>query len=357
MDAFARFRDFREVREDDRVDQWVRINESARLNGAAQPQDVGVFLFTVLGSRLQRESTAAASALWQQLARYTPRFGAEQWLQELLQDDQLYDLPTFEDDAPAEKPPGSWENVFGDGLHGPDDLTQLVGLLRWRLRWALRSDDPVTRSLAQAAFLPREEADDAAETPLSTSTQPSTSAAPGVKPLSTMIHGTAAWKNPWWRPGGDFHDFILKNRRPQLYAGGARFSWSGAYKNGHRQQAGLDFCDWAAEMAPGGLQTVLAHSYGGEVAARAVSGGASVDELVLLSTPVTREVTKAVPLTTIIDVRLRLDPMLALARRPQHFKKKYNVKRVILKGWRLNHSSTHDPVVWAQEPALQKLLV
>lgn len=172
-----------------------------------------------------------------------------------------------------------------------------------------------------------------------------------------MIHGTWAWKGDWWRPRpGSFHEFILHNHRENLYAEGARFSWSGAYSRSDREQAGIDFYDWAtSKVAPGGVETVFAHSYGGEVAARAITRGAPVAELVLLSVPVTRPIhAVAQSGLRIVDVRLNFDAVLGLARKRQRLKKSTTTTEVILRRWRLSHSATHQPQIWREEDVAKR---
>jgi hypothetical protein len=232
-----------------------------------------------------------------------------------------------------------------------DETVLLVGLLvRTRLSLALRSRDRVTRTLAAATFPPPDEPDGVAPT-ISEPTSRHGSV------VSTMIHGTWAWKGDWWRPRpGSFHEFIHNNHRRNLYAGGARFSWSGAYRRGDREQAAIDFCEWStSEVAPGGVQTVFAHSYGGEVAARAVTRGAPVDELVLLSVPVTGPVdTVARSGLRVIDVRLAFDPVLALARKRQRLEGATNATEVILRRWRLDHGASHQTDIWHTERVAER---
>jgi pimeloyl-ACP methyl ester carboxylesterase len=89
-------------------------------------------------------------------------------------------------------------------------------------------------------------------------------------------------------------------------AGSRAVDWSGAYSERQRALAARDFADWAAELAPQGIHTLFGHNYGGEVAARAVSAGTSIRELVLLSTPITSHVeTASQSSARMIDVRLR----------------------------------------------------
>jgi pimeloyl-ACP methyl ester carboxylesterase len=166
-----------------------------------------------------------------------------------------------------------------------------------------------------------------------------------------MIHGTWGWKGKWWRPGDDFHSFIRGSHRSNLYSRGAKFSWSGAYSDSQRQLAAADFCEWAYEVPPNGLQSVFAHSYGGEVAARARLTGARAAELILLSSPVTKyvEAAAASPDLRIVDVRLRFDPVLGLARTRQRLTPRPNVTPVVLDRWRLDHAATHEEAVWRSE--------
>src|SRR5580765_1128184 len=49
-----------------------------------------------------------------------------------------------------------------------------------------------------------------------------------------FLHGTWGWKGNSWRPRGDFHEFILRNDRPNLYSMGAKFSWSDPFVDAHR---------------------------------------------------------------------------------------------------------------------------
>ena len=118
-----------------------------------------------------------------------------------------------------------------------------------------------------------------------------------------------------------------------------------------RIRAAADFCDWAYDVAPHGLQTVFGHSYGGEVAARAVLCGARVNELVLLSVPVTTWVDLALPWTPrVIDVRLRFDPILGLAQTRQRIAHpRPNTTTVLLRQWRYSHGATHEEQVWQAE--------
>ncbi|WP_139808892.1 alpha/beta fold hydrolase, partial [Mycobacterium avium] len=152
---------------------------------------------------------------------------------------------------------------------------------------------------------------------------------------------------------GDFY-LAIDNYRPNLYNGGARFSWSGAYRARHRAKAAEEFAEWAAELAPHGIQTLFGHSYGGEIATRAANLSVPIRQLVLLSTPVTSHVEAAAASgTEIVDVRLPLDPVLALELRTQRIAARQNVTEVIT-SWRLSHSATHRESVWVSEDIAER---
>lgn len=353
-------------------DDTYRLRSWAALNESGARQDAARFLVAVLGSSLERESAAAAAALWHQLdgtRRGQIPSGPRLWrLWDRLFDldlDPWFPLPDgrwlwpdldgsqiVEEDRPSlEWDPGQWGEIFrrvsarfGDPYADPLLVLVLVG---WRLRRAMRSADPVTVSLAMAAFQPS----GAGDVPGAGPPPPGRQTAPGPLVVSTMIHGTWGWKGDWWRPRSAFHDFILRNHRPNLYSRGAKYSWSGALSETQRIQAASDFNDWSYDVAPHGLQSVFAHSYGGEVAARAVLCGARVSELVLLSTPVTAWVELAIPWTPrVVDVRLRFDPVLGLAQTRQRLLNPGpNTTVVVLGKWRYGHGATHDESVWHDE--------
>lgn len=375
IDALADLRERNAPEEQSRVWRWQMIGETLR------PQAAVAFLVDVLGSRLERESVAASAALWRQLRPFdSPSFGrGPRWwhmwdrLFHLWEPDwpdlgwwafpwsgtgglnleDIDDTPVLPWDADR------WSAIYGrvmSRIGDPYGDVLLVGMLcGWRLGRGLRSPDPVTRSLAAAAFTPSEPLPGEPDEPRGDA---GAATPPGALVVSTMIHGTWGWKGDWWRPQGDFHEFVLRNHRPNLYSRGAKFSWSGAYRDGHRARAAMDFCQWAYDVAPNGLQSVFAHSYGGDVGARAVLDGARVNELVLLSVPVTRYVEAAAQAELrVVDVRLRFDPVLALARVRQRLGPHPNVTTVFLERWRLDHGATHNEHVWREEDVARRGLL
>jgi hypothetical protein len=350
------------------------------LQEASDSGDGVAFLVAVLGSPLERESAAAASALFRHVmsqtgpatrsGRLTERRLERIWYRlafrgPLLADGWGFPMSQpfpYEPDAEFDEPrqldwrPEQWLKIYAmaTALFGDryDNLAVIALLVRLRLSQALRSSDSVTRTLAQAAFWPQGEPNsDKADSPSSpTPTQRR------ATQVSTMIHGTKAWAGNWWEPGGGFHQYIRDGYRSNLCTRGAVFSWSGAYRSRHRQLAGERFARWASDLAAGGLQTVFGHSYGGEVAARAVaSHHIQVDELIFLSTPVTSYIDEAVATgIRVVDVRLGFDPVLALARTRQRIDSQANVTQVLLNRWRLDHGASHDRDVWDAEAVAER---
>jgi len=230
-----------------------------------------------------------------------------------------------------------------------EDPLQLLSELRFlaqvRVDLGKRSADPIVRELAFASYF-RPNNDAPGKMPPDANRSASSSERP-----STMVHGTWGWKGDWWYSGGDFHSYVQSKYRAGLYGGGQEFSWSGAYSARQRAKGGERFKRWAdAAGKADGLGTVLAHSYGGEIVARAVNAGASVDEVVLLSAPVNahhEEMIKHV--RRIIDIRLAFDIVLTAAGADQQLSRASNIVeyRVKLPVW--SHAATHDPELWRHE--------
>ncbi len=367
VDVRRSFEGLSDRRPGDRIHHWKMVGETAH------PREMVTFLVEVLGSRLERESVAAAAALWRHTStinwsaqwmrrqgvrpfweRLGPDFGDLWWIDTpwILADP--LDLPEdFDDQNSVAWNADEWVEVYQRAMLPTVDAYEASWVVRmlavWNLHRALRSPDPVARSLAGSVFALAESPSDAAPT-----------AAPacvtGVLPVSAMIHGTWGWNGDWWRPQSEFHTFVLETLRSNLYNRlGTKFSWSGAYREDHRERAATDFHDWAQEVAPDGLQTVFAHSYGGDVASRAALKGTSMSELVLLSVPVTSSVehaTDAIP--CVIDIRLPFDPVLALAWKGQRITSHPNVIEVVLERWTLDHGATHRASVWREQRVAQR---
>jgi hypothetical protein len=348
-----------------RMRSWAELNENADPAGA-----VG-FLFAMLGSALERESAAAAAALWRGLRLATqlpsPSASARRRIFEQLYFDLDFDRrdgfwplhplglwepppSAVDSDAAVRWDPDRWSETYQQFSYrlGPSDRYVdayfIAALAFARLDQALRSPDAITRSLGAAALV-RDA--DAYETASELDLQAPPDAVSTSPSVSTMIHGTWAYMGDWWRPRvGDFHRFIGDKYRRNLYSGGAYFHWSGNYKPRHRARAAEFFAEWVTDRAPAGIQSSFAHSYGGEIAARALTLGTPIQELILLSTPVTSHVKAAARSSArLIDIRLPFDPVLALELKTQRIPMNHNVTRV-LTSWRLDHGATHKESTW-----------
>lgn len=332
-----------------------------------------MFLAAGVASDLERESTAAAVALVGLLTdsvdvrRFprgpwdiSPRWWRRPW------DREWPWTWTDEPWSPLDGPeaPGTWYGArwqefstewIADALMVGDGrglLAVLLWIATLRVREAARSSDSVVREFAFSLRWSR-----STDSPSDSSAGPA-GQSPSAQPLtSTMVHGTWGWKGDWWYPGGDFHSYVKRKLRPRLYSDGMEFAWSGAYSQEQRVTAGDRFSRWVRSYSPvAGLGTVFAHSYGGEVVARAINSGAPVDELVLLSAPVNVHHLAALDrVTRVVDVRLDFDIVLALARENQRLPAHPRVTEYVVDKAFWKHGATHAPEFWNDEDVAAKV--
>jgi hypothetical protein len=161
---------------------------------------------------------------------------------------------------------------------------------------------------------------------------------------SLLVHGTWAANEQWWKPGGNFHSYLLNGIRPDLYAGADAFSWSGIYSEAARAIAAIELQGW---LAGHGIQNpyLLTHSHGGSVAMLATQNGLNTGPLVLLSCPVhpiyMPDFTRTGP---VVSIRVKLDLVILADGGGQKFNDP-RIREKILPIW-FDHSATHDPAVW-----------
>ncbi|MGH1523152.1 hypothetical protein ACRAWC_03325 [Leifsonia sp. L25] len=353
-----------------RREAWQRLND-----GSASYRLT--LLAAGLCSALERESVAAAVAVLNALP--TPL------VLDLLgidADDLLYPSVLAVPDPLADRPlwrGDQWAAASAEQLSASAEsesarsfVRRLLLLALERIRTALRSSDEVVRELAAVTWLRAialddrsDQADDGTETEDGTGTeaddertgggQRTAGDSPEAEPpaaerLSTLIHGTWAWQADWWYPGGDFHSHVLGGLRPSLYRAGMPFSWSGDLSAHHRVIAGKRLQEWlASATGSSGVGTIFAHSYGGEVAARAANNGCPIPQLVLLSAPIQRHHIRALPLIPdVVDIRLRFDLVLTGALAKQRLRHPNVRSRIISKAF-WQHGVTHDPSLWFGE--------
>jgi hypothetical protein len=112
-----------------------------------------------------------------------------------------------------------------------------------------------------------------------------------IRPVSATIHGTWALvvDNGWHQPGSPMHSVLRQHATRNLYADTDYYRWSGAYSDYARATAAAELGQWCDRVAPDTpLDTVYAHSHGGNVALNAAAQGTPIRLLVLLHTPANR---------------------------------------------------------------------
>jgi hypothetical protein len=167
----------------------------------------------------------------------------------------------------------------------------------------------------------------------------------GDKCLGTIVHGTFAWPESWWEPGGDFHTYVKNNVCTNVYSGGMPFDWNGGYRGRHRKIAAERLARWAQDAAGGKLCCVFAHSYGGVIALMSTTEGVQIENLVLLSTPVEQVAVEWRNVDRALSLRIHADLVRLAARRRQRFTE--NVEENYIPRWFVDHGDSHNSSVWA----------
>jgi hypothetical protein len=205
-----------------------------------------------------------------------------------------------------------------------------------------RSDDPLARTMAATAL-----ARVAPEHPRLAELTSASGRGATRAPVHTslLVHGTFAQGNTWWQPGGDFHQYLLTEVRPDLYSAPDRFDWSGGYSDAARALGAADLRAWVDAHGAGGLD-LFTHSHGGSVAMLASQAGLAVGTLVLLSCPAHPH--KYLPdftrVARVVSVRVRLDLVILIDGGGQRFQEP-GIEEHVLPIW-FDHFATHDPEVW-----------
>lgn len=347
----------------------IRYRAFHALNVDAQVDARLALLAAGLSSSLERESVTAASAILTSVPRQDPPPSATGWngwpfrFLDRRIDSLRFAGPVTDFVAPLDEDGESaatlawdgdgWERYSSYWLRAvlrDADPSSLLAALRFlaqvRVDLAQRSADPIVRELSFASYLNQPDLGVAAP-----EREAQRRSIKVTEQVSTMVHGTRGWKGSWWYPRGDFHSYIAGGVRPALYAGGQEFSWSGAYSDRQRATGGERFQRWVqAAGGETGLGTVFAHSYGGEIVARAVNAGAIVDEVVFLSAPIHshhRQMLSGV--RRVIDIRLDFDIVLFAARAAQRLPAAPNVTEHVVNKRFWSHGATHHPTVWINE--------
>jgi len=162
---------------------------------------------------------------------------------------------------------------------------------------------------------------------------------------SLLVHGTFARSSTWWQPGGDFHEYLRTEVRPDLYSAGDRFEWSGGWSDAARALGAADLRQWVDDRKLAGLD-LFTHSHGGSVAMLASQGGLAIGELVMLSCPV--HAAEYFPdfawVGRAVSIRVHMDLVILADGGGQKFQDP-RIAEHVLPIW-FDHFATHDPEVW-----------
>ncbi|MGW3916046.1 hypothetical protein ACWEBX_31685 [Streptomyces sp. NPDC005070] len=184
---------------------------------------------------------------------------------------------------------------------------------------------------------------------------------------STIVHGTWAANGVWWRPEGDFFQFIKEQVSPDLYDGQGYFRWSAKWKKKDRRRAGFELEKWLAtnavphpETGAREFDTVFAHSHGANVSLSAGLVGAKITFLIFLHPAIDRRTPREMQLIlSNVSGVLALFPhfdLTVLADRslrgfPTHDDKVVQKK---IPGW-FKHDALLDPYTWLQNGLINEV--
>ena len=162
---------------------------------------------------------------------------------------------------------------------------------------------------------------------------------------SLLVHGTFARSSAWWQPGGDFHEYLRTEVRPDLYSANDRFEWSGGWSDAARALGAADLRAWVDAQGLEGLD-LFTHSHGGSVAMLASQGGLSIGELVMLSCPVheAEYFPNFARVNRAVSIRVHMDLVILVDGGGQKFQDP-KIEEHVLPIW-FDHFATHDPQVW-----------
>jgi len=102
-----------------------------------------------------------------------------------------------------------------------------------------------------------------------------------------IIHGTWAPTETWWKPGGDFWNYV-NTHVTNLYGKSDYFHWSGRNKHLARIDGARRLVSWTKSRGFSSVN-IIAHSHGGNVAIMAAQLGLNIGKLVTLGTPIRLE--------------------------------------------------------------------
>lgn len=311
-----------------------RILAETGLAGEIRDREIGGWTSTDIDGTISRGP--ARVELWRRVAETSRVPDAIAWLRLLLTDSEPVSA------AAAAAALSYWK--------APRDrpAPQALSRAQTLLQNFLGSSSPTAQTIAASAL--RKEAPVLREPP-----RRPAPVKRGPNSVSTIVHGTFAYPSGWWYRGGDFHTYIQREVRSDLYSDGSGFTWSGAYRKRHREVAAQRFADWAADAVSDSkqLNTVFAHSYGGVVTLLSTRLGVRIAECVLLSTPTPRIDVEWRNIGRAVSLRIHADLVLLAARERQCYRE--NVDEVYLPGWFIDHADSHNVVIWREQKSASTL--
>jgi hypothetical protein len=173
--------------------------------------------------------------------------------------------------------------------------------------------------------------------------------APEPVHTSITIHGTwARFRGDWWKPGSDFYNYLTLNVSGDLYPGTDNFRWEGHLSENARQKGARDLQEWMSRQELPCVDTVYAHSHGGNVALDAALLGVRFKLLVLMSVPVrsrTADEWNRIRscVGRMVSLRSHFDLVVLLDGSGQRFDGEVHD---ILSGTWFTHSAVHTQKVW-----------
>ncbi len=175
-----------------------------------------------------------------------------------------------------------------------------------------------------------------------------------IDEITVIIHGTWASDGKWWRPRGNFFEYVKKDLgRSDVYGKSDQFKWSGKNRDSKRREAGKSLHKWLRSH-PAREVNVFAHSHGANVAMLATHQDIKIDRLVMLSPPVRDDYfAKWSNVKEAFNIQASFDPVVGIARGGQWFNPKGSSgRRIPVKEKKMStsgHSSSHEPDVWKKE--------
>lgn len=169
--------------------------------------------------------------------------------------------------------------------------------------------------------------------------------------MTVLIHGShfgfvGTPIGDWWKPKGDFHNYIKSNFRSNLYDKPDFFTWSGGWNDHARRLAAIELRGWSTNRRFSGFD-VIAHSHGGSVAMWATQLGVNLNNLVLLSCPAHTAyyLPEFARVRRVVSYQIKLDWVVLADGGSTRFNHP-RIEENILPRWFRHHDDTHKPDFW-----------